>query len=108
MLVYQEAGLIGKVDIPHYPQDFNMHDPEETYLNGVLKYSHEVLYPKKGDIVLYKFGRKYAHSAIVVEWPTIIHAYSGGVVSLEDAAKCAFLRYGKGGQTREYKFLSMW
>ncbi len=108
MLVYQEVGLIGKVDLPYYPSDFNMHDRDETYLRGVLQYGREVEKPKSGDIVLYKFGKKYAHSAIVIEWPLIIHAYSGGNVRLEDAEKCAFLRFGAENKIREHKFLSMW
>ena len=107
-LVYLNVGLIEKIEIPHYPPDFNLHDPSETYLEGILNNTsaHEVSDPLPGDIVLYKFGKKYAHSALVIKWPIVIHAVSGGCVQLEDASICGFLKQ-KNGVIREHKFLSM-
>lgn len=82
--VYREAGLIGEIDVPYYPADWMLHRSEEIYL-GIVKRlaselrSHEAVQP--GDFAIYRFGRCFAHGAIVLEWPTIIHALTGrGIV----------------------------
>ncbi|HXJ27508.1 MAG TPA: hypothetical protein VNH17_17475 [Streptosporangiaceae bacterium] len=87
-----EAGLVERIEIPHYPRDFMFHVDAETYLNGLLSYMVEVEgRPEPADVVLWKFGRCFSHGAIVVEWPTIIHAYIGRPVTLDDAERAAFL-----------------
>jgi cell wall-associated NlpC family hydrolase len=40
-----------------------------------------------GDFVLYHFGRCWAHGAIVLEWPLIIHALTGKGVVLADGER---------------------
>jgi cell wall-associated NlpC family hydrolase len=42
--------------------------------------------PEPGDVALFKFGRCYAHGAIITEWPRLIHAWVG-VGVLEDNAE---------------------
>lgn len=105
--VYEEAGLIDPVNIPYYPLDWNLHQAKETYLDGLLKYSHEVKDPLPGDVIIWKFGKCFAHAAIVIEWPKVIHAYTGRNCVTEDAEGAAFLRLDKNGR-REHKFLSFW
>jgi cell wall-associated NlpC family hydrolase len=88
--VYREAGLIGEVEVPYYPHDWMMHRSEEIFLGIVQKLaselrSHEAAKP--GDFVIYKFGRCFAHGAIVLEWPTIIHALTGRGVVLADGER---------------------
>lgn len=79
--VYAAVGLIQDFDPGYYPPDFMMHRGEERYLSWVKKYARPVEIPLPGDIALYKFGRSTSHGAIVVEWPSIIHAFirEGGV-----------------------------
>lgn len=72
--VYHACGLIPKIDPRPYPPDWHFHRDEERYLKWVEKYACPVTAPQPGDVVLYKFGRCVSHGAIVVEWPTIIHA----------------------------------
>lgn len=73
--VYAAVGLIESVvDIPYYRPDFMQHRNDETYLEGILKYGHEIESPRMADVVLYKWGRVFSHGGIVVEWPKIIHA----------------------------------
>ena len=89
--VYREAGLIGDVEIPFYPQDWMLHRSEEIYLRIVQQHAAETepaatgsptrpgvgvdgVKVAAGDFVLYRFGRCWSHGAIVLEWPLIIHA----------------------------------
>jgi cell wall-associated NlpC family hydrolase len=109
--VYQEAGLIEKIAIPHYPQDWHLNRSEERYMKGLLQYTREIEAPKPADIVLWKFGRCYSHGAIIIEWPLVIHSYMGRGCVLEDANAAAFLRMSGEKQhdnIRPTKFFSFW
>lgn len=112
--VYREAGLIGDIEIPYYPPDWMLHRSEEIYLHMVQKYATELTAPPathtpasakaaaagdpvaggsvlSGDFVIYKFGRCFAHGAIVLEWPNIVHAVTGKGVVLSDGEREGFL-----------------
>ena len=85
--VYEKAGVIPHVEIPFYPPDWNLHRDAERYLEGVMRYAREAPArdnpdpPQPGDIAVFKFGRCFAHGAIVLQWPRLIHAwYNAGVV----------------------------
>jgi len=99
--VYYQCGLIPYIDPRPYPQDWHFHRSEEKYLGWVQQYAHEVNAPAKGDIALFKFGRCISHGAIVIEWPTVIHAYVKVGCIIEDASK---------GQLEEriISFYSIW
>lgn len=111
--VFEEAELVPKIEIPYYPQDWHLHRSEERYLKGLLNFTIEVKTPKPADIVLWKFGRCYSHGAIVVEWPLVIHAYTGIGCVYEDAEASLFLktvaeRVSENGNPRPHKFFSFW
>jgi cell wall-associated NlpC family hydrolase len=73
--VYAAAGMIAPIMIPHYPPDWHLHRSVERYRDHVLADAREVAGPTgAGDFVLYRWGRAFAHGAIVVDWPVIIHA----------------------------------
>jgi len=72
--VYQRAGIVGPIEVPFYRPDFMCHRDDETYLEGLLAHGREVAIPEPADVVLYKWGRVFAHAGIVVGWPQIIHA----------------------------------
>ena len=100
--VYEKAGVIPHVEVPFYPPDWNLHRDAERYLEGVTRYASEIPYcadnapprgraasgeaalrrePLPGDVAVFKFGRCFAHGAIVLGWPRLIHAWhSAGVV----------------------------
>lgn len=80
--VYHAAGLIPAFDPRPYPADWMLHRDEERYLGWVKQYADQVTAPQPGDVVLYKVGRCFAHGAIVLAWPDIIHAFheEGAVV----------------------------
>ena len=74
--VYEAAGVIPHIEVPFYPPDWHLHRSVERYLDGLMQYAREVKGPPlPGDAVLFKFGRCFAHGAIVVGWPRLIHAW---------------------------------
>src|ERR1700736_1822431 len=93
--VYEKAGVIPHVEVPFYPPDWNLHHDAERYLEGVTRYAREIPYcadnaplgvrvsggaalrrePQPGDVAVFKFGRCFAHGAIVLGWPRLIHAW---------------------------------
>ena len=89
--VYEKAGVIPHVEIPFYPPDWNLHRDAERYLEGVMRYACEVPArdnpnpPQPGDIAVFKFGRCFAHGAIVLQWPRLIHAWHNAGVVYADA-----------------------
>ena len=74
--VYEGAGVVGHIAVPHYPADWHMHRDAERYMEGLLGYARPTEgAPLPGDIALFKFGRVFSHGTIVVEWPRLVHAY---------------------------------
>ena len=104
--VYETAGLIPHIELPHYPPDWMLHRSEELFLLGILDARlHHVQRPEPGDIALFRFGRCYSHGAIVTQWPQLIHAFSGLGVVRGDARNHPMLE--KTGKPRETKFYSI-
>lgn len=86
--VYERAGVIGHVTVPHYVPDWHMHRNAEKYLDGLATYAREIEGPPQpADVAMFKFGRTFSHGAIVVEWPIIIHSYWHVGVIRFDATK---------------------
>jgi cell wall-associated NlpC family hydrolase len=91
--VFEAAGVIDPVVIPHYPRDWHLHQKEERYMNGVREYCNEIEGPPlPGDIVLWKFGHCFAHGAIVIKWPMIIHAWANRPVCPDNAEQYSILK----------------
>ena len=91
--VYEAAGVIPHVEVPFYPPDWHLHRGVERYLEGLMHYAREIPNvvggpsPQPGDAVLFKFGRCFAHGAIVVAWPHLIHAWHSAGVVYADAGQ---------------------
>lgn len=86
--VYHAVGMIPTLDTPVYPPDWHLHRGEERYLQHIMQYAVEVDEPQAGDVALFKFGRCVSHAAIIVSWPTVIHAYmQHGQVVMSDASQ---------------------
>lgn len=77
--VYAEVGLIPDM-APEYPPDWMMHRDEERFLSFVIPHAREIdqSEAKPGDLVIWKFGRTYSHSAILIEAPVVLHAVMRG------------------------------
>lgn len=90
--VFENAGLEAPIQIEAYSPQWYLHRNDELYLNKVLERAREITEAeaKPADVVLYKFGRCFAHGAIIMEggFPEIIHAFKqAGKVILGDGAK---------------------
>ena len=84
--VYEAAGVIPHLEIPFYPPDWHLHRGAERYLDGLTQYASEIDGPPEpGDAVLFRFGRCFAHGAIIIGWPRLIHAWHNTGVVYSDA-----------------------
>ena len=100
--VYANAGVIDPLPIPHYAPQWHLHQKDEYYLlgkddcPGLLHFCEQVpgppdRIPLPADLVIYKFGNCYSHAVIVLEWPTVIHAFFNAAVQYEDADRSPWL-----------------
>lgn len=85
--IYHAAGVIGHVELPFYPPDWHLHRDAERYLEGLMRYAREVARPQPGDVAVFRFGRCFAHGAVVTGWPGLIHAWHSGGVIRADASQ---------------------
>ena len=69
---------LGIPDPRPYAQYHHLHRNDERYLGLIEPFTREIEpgTQRKGDIVLWKYGRVFSHAAIVDEWPFVIHAYA--------------------------------
>lgn len=85
--IMEEAGLEPPIAVEPYSPQWFLHRSEEKYLSKVLERAVEIPEAQvlPGDVVLYRIGRCFAHGAVVVAWPTIIHAHKqSGIVTLAE------------------------
>ena len=73
---FVDTGLSERFDPRPYPPDWMMHSDGERYLSFMSDLCGVVDSPGIGDIVLFRFGRCYAHGGIVVSLNPvrIVHA----------------------------------
>ena len=98
--VYRAAGLIPDLAVDRYPPAAWRN--AERYLDIVIRHAAEVPAPTgPGDLVLYRWGRCFAHGAIVIAWPEIVHAviHVGVIRDRGDAGRLA-------GRPR--RFFTLW
>lgn len=75
--VYSRAG-VGEIPEPGaYPPDWHKHRPEERFLSylppGAVELPEGEI-PGLGDLLMFKIGKVFSHSAICLHWPQGIHA----------------------------------
>lgn len=104
--VFLEAGHRPDDGVPlatDYSVDIWLHKDDTSYIDTVSKYMREIPESevKPGDVVLYKFGRGYAHAAIIIKWPEyVVHALKREGVT---AGHGMNLKFGR----REKKFFTL-
>ena len=92
-LVFEATGHCPEVN-PEYSEQWMNHRDEELYLAEIRKWAREIDREQlgSGDLVVWKFGRVYSHSAIVIDPPIVIHAViQGGAVIRADMDRDAEL-----------------
>lgn len=85
--VFVDSGLCPPFDPRPYPPDWHLHRGEERYLGFVLGHCREVAAAAPGDVVVFRYGRCFAHGGIVTltDPLTIVHAFSPAGCVLEEA-----------------------
>ena len=100
--IYEAAGLVDPITFERYPPDWMLHRDAERLLEVVETRAQLSSEPgKPGDLVVYRYGRAFAHGAVVIEWPVIVHAVQRAGVILDQV---------DGGQLggRERKLFTFW
>lgn len=102
---FKEVGLIGEIEIPVYSSQWFMNRNEERLIQAILSVGAKEIVPppQPADVVVVKFGRVFAHSAIVIDWPTIITANPHARKVMVNRADLYHVF-----ATREKKYFSYW
>lgn len=102
-LVYRSLGLISLEKMPRYTQHWFLHGGDEIYLDLVRSQASEIDGPPlPGDFAMWRIGRLYAHGAVVLNWPRIVHSVRAAGSVIEDHAN------GGEMQDKPVKFFSIW
>jgi hypothetical protein len=105
--VFVDTGLCEPFDPRPYADDWYLHRAEERYLGFIFDRTREVAAALPGDVVVFRYGRCYAHGGVVtIAAPlTIVHAFQpSGRVLEEDVAGNLMLS----APQRRPKFFSRW
>ena len=72
------AGLIDEFDTGEYPRDWMLHQEEDLFRDAVRQHADQIdiAEARPGDVALYLVGKCFAHGAVIIEWPLILHADS--------------------------------
>lgn len=71
-----DAGVFEEFDPRPYPASWYLHRSEERYLAWMETVAAEIESPQPGDIVLWRFGRCFSHSGLMVSETQFVHAFS--------------------------------
>ena len=84
--VFVDCGLCPPFDPRPYAPDWHLHRSEERYLGFVFAHCQERADVEPGDVVVFRYGRCYAHGGIVTGCAplTLVHAYSPAGCVLEE------------------------
>lgn len=85
--VFSGVGLIDAFDPGEYPPDWMLHQDAERFRGVVRAYADQIdqSAAQAGDVALYQVGRCFAHGAILIDWPVVLHADSRfGAVTLAE------------------------
>ena len=105
--VYKKVLGIPVAPFPsHYAEDWGLHkDNNEKYLDFIMPYVKPTNVPQLADLVIFKFGRAFAHGTLYCGRNRVIHAYGRtghGSVIISDLGK-----FQTGGHIREYKIFTL-
>jgi cell wall-associated NlpC family hydrolase len=87
--VYEAVGLVPHLE-PRYPRQWFLHRDEERFLEWVRPHATEISREQAGpgDLGIWRFGRTYSHSAIIIDPPVVLHAVRlGGAVMRADMGR---------------------
>lgn len=105
-----DAGLVQPFDPRPYPPEWFLHREDERYLAWLAGIADETATPRPGDIALWRFGRCYSHSAIVLGGGRVIHAVAAhGNCTMSDMHEPWLACLDRTGtRPRPVKFFDVW
>ena len=85
--VFCDLELVEPFDPRPYTKDWMLHRNDERYMGFLLARAREVGTPGRGDVVLFRVGRCYAHGGIVTSTDplTLVHAFAPARCVVEEA-----------------------
>jgi cell wall-associated NlpC family hydrolase len=96
LCVYRDLGLVEDVDHGAYSIQAHLHKPLNEaherlltqYVDTILRYADEIpeAEAQPGDMVLFKTAHAFAHGAIVINWPNVVHSCVGHGVMFADVS----------------------
>lgn len=105
--IFVDLKLIPLFDPRPYPAQWAQHQRAEKFLEFVQSFGTEIYEnPQPGDVVLFQFGHCWAHGAIIVDWPVIIHANP----TVNPRAVCRYDNWRRNSSLfkRQPRFFSAW
>lgn len=90
--VYRDAKVIEPGELEYYPMDWHVHSSHQRYMEFVQRYANHVPFvkPQPADVILWQYCRAFAHGAIVIDYPTIIHSVINIGVVMDTAERPGF------------------
>jgi cell wall-associated NlpC family hydrolase len=85
--IFAGVGLIDEFEPEDYPRDWMLHREEDRFRDYVRQYAEQIdsAEIQPGDVALYKVGKCFAHGAVIIGWPLVLHADSrSGKVTLAE------------------------
>lgn len=78
LAVFAGVGLIEAFEPDDYPRDWMLHREEDRFRAIVRQHADQIDLAEvlPGDVALYLVGKCFAHGAVIVDWPLILHADS--------------------------------
>lgn len=74
--VFEAVGLAQVGQLPHYAQQWHLHQCAEVFAEGLDTHARRVPQPQPGDVVLFWFGQTHSHAGIWLPGNQFVHAYS--------------------------------
>jgi cell wall-associated NlpC family hydrolase len=109
---YRATGRIDDFDPRPYPPRWFQHRSEERFLDILRQLgARETQAPSPGDIGVWRFGRTYAHGAVLINAEEVCHAYAAaGQVTVSRLDEPLLSTIGWRGQTlpRPVKYFTLW
>jgi cell wall-associated NlpC family hydrolase len=106
--VYCDLGIIDAFDPRPYAPQWLLHQDEELFLGWVSQFGPETDEIKPGNVIVYKFGRCFAHGAIIISDEHIIQAYQDRRKVVVSELKDISLTHYKTGKPRPRKIFDPW
>lgn len=105
-----DSGLVYPFEPRPYPPNWHLHHSEERYLAWMETLAIEVPEPRRGDCVLFQFGRCYSHGGILISDTQVVQASMKHGTCFVEELSAPWLRYfdKTGKSPRPTKYFDVW